>query len=45
MDNNGSQNTILGLVFLIQVSTLYILRDDGTICLITGKKRNLINLM
>ena len=41
MDNNGNQNTILGLVFLIQVSTLYILRDDGKICLITGKKTKL----
>ena len=41
MDNNGNQNKILGLVFLIQVSTLYILRDDGTICLITGKKTKL----
>ena len=41
MDNNGSQNTIFGLVFLIQVSSLYILRDDGKICLINGKKTKL----
>ena len=41
MDNNGNQNRILGLVFLIQVSTVYILRDDGKICLLTGKKTKL----
>ena len=41
MDNNGNQNKILGLVFLIQVSTLYMLRDDGKICLITVKKNKL----